>query len=384
MNSSGNSADPPIRPGDAGGIEAADLNVLRVQYDGLLKSPASWARVGRKLCGALARRPDVELACQPRRGFLWSESFTLPDDLLECPERVRDPDVRVTFGYPPRLGRYPDDAPLWVLSVYEASRLPPSWVEPLRKHPDRILLPSRHAVRVYHHSGLEPETLLRIPYGHGRTGDDDPAGGTIDGPVKVVTVASPHLRKGLDRLPGVLDRLPDEKVRWHVHLPYDPGEPSRFWEDPSIPDRLAEAGIHVTVQSRPDAAIQALLGEADLCVQPSRSEGFGLVILEAMAAGTAVVTTRWGGHLDFAGPGMVTVPGQLRPAGRCQYDERHPAARVLEPDLDALAETLAALLKHPDRLGPLGRRARETVRAWTWDRAAGLLVEALRQNAVNP
>lgn len=357
--------------------------MLRVQYDGLLKSPASWARVGRKLCGALARRPDVKLACQGRRGFLWDDSFSLPDDLLGCPERVRHPDVRVTFGYPPRLGRYPDDAPLWTLSVYEASRLPPSWVKPLREHPDQILLPSRHAVRVYHQSGLPRENLLRIPYGHGRTGDDDPAEGTLDGPVTVITVASPHHRKGLDCLPGILDRLPSEGLRWHVHLPYEPGEPSRFWEAPSIPDRLAEAGVHVTVNSRPDAAVQALLGEADLCVQPSRSEGFGLVILEAMAAGTAVVTTRWGGHLDFAGPGMVTVPGRLRPAGRCQYDERHPAARVLEPNLDALAESLGALLNHPERLGLLGGRARETVRAWTWDRAADHLVEAMRNAGLN-
>lgn len=356
--------------------------MLRIQYDGLLKSPASWARVGRKFCTALVRHPDVRLACQPRRGFLWDASFTLPEELREGPERIPNPDVRLTFGYPPELDRYPDDAPLWTLSVYEASRLPPSWVEPLRVHPRRILVPSRHAERVYRHSGLPPEKLLRVPYGHGRKGPTTPTGGTSAAPVEVVTLATPHHRKGLDRLPALIDRLPTERFRWHVHLAYRPESPGKFWEDPSIPERLADAGIHVTVGARPDAAVQNLLEEADLCVQPSRSEGFGLAILEAMAAGTAVVTTRWGGHLDFAGPGMVTVPGELRPARRCQYDGRHPAARVLEPSVESLAQCVRWLLEHPRELLSLGERAHRTVRNWTWEKAARILVERIRGGAL--
>lgn len=350
--------------------------MLQIQYDGLLKSPASWARVGRELCSALTRRSDVQLACQPRRGFLWRDSFSMPDRLRDRPESWDSPDLRLSFAYPPKLERLVDSSPLWVLSVYEASRLPPGWVEPLRRYPDRILVPSRHALRIYRQSGIPSDRLLRIPYGYNEKTIPEPTGDhETRPPVTCVTVATPHRRKGLDYLLVLSDRVREGHVRWIVHCPYRPKPQGAFWEDLRVIDRLRAEGFDVSIGVRPDRAIADLLGEADLCVQPSRSEGFGLVQLEAMAAGTPVLTAEWGGHRDFAGPGMVGIPGRLRPARRCQYDERHPDAQVFEPDPKAFRDRLLNLLEHPDRLASLGQTARRTVEDWTWEHAARRLVE---------
>ena len=43
----------------------------------------------------------------------------------------------------------------------------------------------------------------------------------------------------------------------------------------------------------------ALYRAADCFVLPTRGEGFGRPLLEAMAAGVPVIATRWGGHTDF-------------------------------------------------------------------------------------
>lgn len=51
----------------------------------------------------------------------------------------------------------------------------------------------------------------------------------------------------------------------------------------------------------PDADLPALYRHAEMLVQPSRFEGFGLPVLEAMASGTPVITTRGSSLVEIAG-----------------------------------------------------------------------------------
>jgi mannosyltransferase len=74
----------------------------------------------------------------------------------------------------------------------------------------------------------------------------------------------------------------------------------------------------------------------------SRVEGFGLTMLEAMAAGDAVVATRAGAAEMVIADGD---DGVLAPVG----------------DADALAAALEPLMRDPERIEAMGRRAREKV-----------------------
>lgn len=98
----------------------------------------------------------------------------------------------------------------------------------------------------------------------------------------------------------------------------------------------------------PDDELAVLLAAADVAVVPSLYEPFGLIALEAQAAGTAVVASDVGGLADLVVDGctgLLVPPGQPR----------------------ALAAALDQLLADPALRASLARRARRRVRReFTW------------------
>ncbi len=88
--------------------------------------------------------------------------------------------------------------------------------------------------------------------------------------------------------------------------------------------------------------IPALLGRAQLFVLPSQSEGISLTLLEAMARGLPLVTTRVGGNPEVVEAGIT---GLLVPAS----------------DPEALAEAIGVILADPEQGRRMGRAGRERV-----------------------
>ncbi|MFH1023265.1 MAG: glycosyltransferase [Planctomycetota bacterium] len=104
---------------------------------------------------------------------------------------------------------------------------------------------------------------------------------------------------------------------------------------------LGIAGRVVFAGMRADAG--DILPHLDLYVSPSRYEGFGQSILEAMAAGVPVVATRVGGVPELLGGG------------------RH-GLLVPPDDPAALGEAMASALGDAARIGPLAASGREAAR----------------------
>lgn len=107
----------------------------------------------------------------------------------------------------------------------------------------------------------------------------------------------------------------------------------------------------------------ALLNTADIILSPHRSEGFGLSLAEAMAAGKCVVATGWSGNLDFMdAENAALLPYKLvpvkDPTGVYADD---PSAVWAEPDTEAGAEVLRRLAGNPERRLELAARARKSI-----------------------
>jgi glycosyltransferase involved in cell wall biosynthesis len=104
--------------------------------------------------------------------------------------------------------------------------------------------------------------------------------------------------------------------------------------------------LHVNV---PHEQLPQYMESADLFILPSRAEPFGIVLLEAGAAGLPVVASGVGGIPELIEPertGLLVPPGNV----------------------EALELAIRRLIEHPELARELGRRWQEQVVAtWNWD-----------------
>jgi glycosyltransferase involved in cell wall biosynthesis len=107
------------------------------------------------------------------------------------------------------------------------------------------------------------------------------------------------------------------------------------------------------------AHVEKLLKECDVFVFPSFFEGFGLVILEAMACGLPVIATT-----ATAGPDIIT---------------QNQDGWIIEPgNLDVLGETMRFCLENRDRITEMGANARRTAERFSWDAYGDRWIETLK------
>jgi glycosyltransferase involved in cell wall biosynthesis len=135
--------------------------------------------------------------------------------------------------------------------------------------------------------------------------------------------------------------------------------PSGWGSDPTA-ERVAALGLtdRVTIPGYiAEGNKAALLSGAAAFLFPSRAEGFGLPVLEAMACGTPVITS--------------DVPALREVAG--------DAAMFGDPsDPEVIAERLTEVLREPTLAAELRERGRSRASAFTWERTADLTAAVYR------
>lgn len=112
-----------------------------------------------------------------------------------------------------------------------------------------------------------------------------------------------------------------------------------------LAQKIADAGLthrFVWLGKRPFEEIPIWFRRMSLVAAVSRSEGFGLTCLEAMASGVPVIATKTGAFESIVRPG---VDGEIIPVN----------------DPRALAKTFHTLLSNPSRLATMGQAARQNI-----------------------
>lgn len=131
-----------------------------------------------------------------------------------------------------------------------------------------------------------------------------------DGIVRFISAGQLIHRKGIDLLIKACQRLP--KAGWHLDI-YGDGPERRSLEQLAARLGLTEAiSFHGTAEN---AAVQRAIAASDCAVLPSRFDGWGTLVNEALAAGTPVIcTSRCGAAVLLSQCGLSAVAPTASPA----------------------------------------------------------------------
>jgi glycosyltransferase involved in cell wall biosynthesis len=228
------------------------------------------------------------------------------------------------------------------MRVLNRTLLPRMWSAALA-----LTFHSRAALRYFARLGAPGDRMHYIP-SCTDTRLFTPAAGRSNGPaeglwatdpshVRILSVARLHPAKGLDVLARAMARLrttaPDAVAVIH----------GRGGAEAELRAQIVELGLGTSLRLDPSSVDLEVLPEiyrsADIYVQPSRTEPFGMAVLEAMACGRPVVASSTGGLEDLVEDGTT---GFLVPPG----------------DVEALSGALRTLVADPGLRDRMGRAAR--------------------------
>lgn len=245
--------------------------------------------------------------------------------------------------------------------------LAPASAERLRRSEEAALRSVRHVIVT---SAFTRDSLSSYGVASARISVVEPgtdsaplAQGSRDGSCEILCVANLIPRKGHDLL---IEALTDvQHLRWRLTCV---GSLQRSQQTAAALRRQIDAaglGARIRVPGELDgAALERCFQAADLFVLPTRHEGFGMVVAEAVAHGLPVLATRTGAIPDLVLPdaGIVVPPN----------------------DAAALREALSRLLNEPEVLARFAKGAREVrTRLPGWSQAcadaARVLTEASRR-----
>lgn len=216
---------------------------------------------------------------------------------------------------------------------------------------DVVVTVSELARESYLAAGVAPDRVIAVPLGADLARFGAIARPERSGALRIAFVGAAIERKGFDLLVTALGRLAAAGATFHLRVIGPRGVPSAML-------RTLPSGSWSEAGSVPQNEVANELANCDLLVLPSRSDSYGMVVAEALAAGVPCVVSDQVGAAPLVAGGEV---GWVVPAG----------------DAEALADRLAALAREPGRVREIEAACRRRARAATWEAYEVRFVEAL-------
>jgi glycosyltransferase involved in cell wall biosynthesis len=345
-----------------------------IYFDGVFKGDYSLAIVNRCLAEALLKS-GVELACYtPEPHWQTDPLLNATPSVRGCMKSAPPPsgmfDVHIRNTWPPAtrdmIGRFN----AYVCFAWEESDFPADLVERFNRDLDLVMVASTFVKRALVHSGVT------VPIEIVGEGADHvlslapPVSQRPPGPPRLLHVSSGFSRKGVDCLIQAYRQSfsASDNVELVIKTFSNPNN--------AIPKLIADLGnsdhhppIHVIDASYTYPELLGLYRTATALIAPSRGEGFGLPLAEAMTLGVPVVTTNYSGQVDFCRPNNSWLVDYTLAASRAHVSGSFSV--WAEPDVVHLGQQMWAVLMETGEVSRRSARAKAYVQNHlTWSKTA--------------
>ncbi|MDR0183637.1 glycosyltransferase family 4 protein [Lysobacter arvi] len=327
-------------------VRAAGSDVVRIE--GPCDSSYSLAIVNREMAGALdeAGTPSALFCTEGPGDYSPSEAnlATLTPrtrELIRRGDAPAVPKATIRNLYPPRVRDERGDIAAGYF-FWEESSFPPVYVRDFNLSLDVLLAPSRFVADTWRSSGVNvpiryvgsgADHVMRVPA--------EPLPIKLPEGFRFLHVSSCFPRKGPDVLLRAFGRAFDGRQDVVLVIKTFPNPHNRVPEmlEALRRERPGFPAVVVINEDYSAGRIRTLYETCQAYVAPSRGEGFGLPMAEAMLHDLPVVATGWGGHVDFCTPDT-SYPIRYTLAPSTSHVAGQSASLWAEPDEDHLVELL--------------------------------------------
>ncbi|AGB74786.1 MULTISPECIES: glycosyltransferase family 4 protein [Rhizobium] len=359
-----------------------------VFFDGVFKGDYSLAIVNRHLAQALIDL-GVNLICHTAEDDWQSDVnlATAPDII----RRMRDDypfketfDIHLRNTWPPVTHNMVGRQNAYVAFAWEELEFPQYLVDRFNRDLDLVTVISNFVRDSFARSGV---TIPVEVTGNGcdhlsALADDVPSPLPESRRRRILHVSSCFPRKGVDVLiDAFLDSFrADDPVELVIKTFPNPNNISASVLADRR-DKLADAPpITIIDKHYNPSQLRALYRSAAMLVAPSRGEGFGLPLAEAMLLDVPVVTTNYSGQLDFCRPDTAWLVDCHMSASQAHVAGSH--SLWAEPSVQHLGAQMRAVLDHPDEAQSRTQKAKSLLKAhFSWRSVAIRTLSALAKSA---
>ena len=275
----------------------------------------------------------------------------------------------------------------WV--VFESTRIPAT-IQPAIQGADQVWVPSAwgHSVLVAH--GIDADRIRIVPEGvdgarfhaHGRRPRSTAR------PFRFLTVGKYEQRKGIDLTIEAFAQVHANQPNLELVIKsnYFTNHQEKY---NALQGKISDQGLdNVTLLwgEMTSAQLADLNRACDVFVLPTRAEGWGLPLIEAVAAGMPIITTMHSGHMEFlqhVTDSVLTVAHVITAIDCPEYCSYYPTPDNdwgvwARPDVDSLVTCMQQALQQEHRLYTHAQRNSKIIRErFSWSRSAELALQAL-------
>ena len=367
---------------------------MKVLYTGALFNSSGYAEAARNNIAAILTQPDIELSARAVSFENWATDIgpKFNDMIQPLLTKKVTPDVQIIHLTPENFARTKQPGMKNIgYTVWEASKLPSNWVD-MCNQLDEIWVPCQWNVDVFKSSGVTVP-IRKIPHTINLSDLEQVPATRIDNiPTDVFNFYSIFHWSSRKNPEGLLKAyLAEFRNTDKVNLVL-----KTYMNDSSTSDRnqtvLSVGAVKksLELQDKETASITLVHGAlskqqmsslhrtCDCFVLPHRAEGWGVPHFEAMALGKPVITTGFGGNLEFMNADTsYLLSFDVTPVsgtGRHTYNGWMDWA---EPSIANLRYWMRYVYEHQEEIPVKVAAGREKIQQFDWLQVGKLIRESL-------